>query len=165
MAAMSDTARPVIDGGTVFAVGHAGRMVATSQKTGERLWSLTVPSIQAPWVAGDTVFVVDTGGQLMAITRRDGKIQWTTKLPGAATWSGPVLAGNRLWLTSNKGQLVSVDAATGKVSCHAGPRAADLHRPGGGRRAHVRADRQGAADRAQLSWRRRKVIASLAVRL
>jgi outer membrane protein assembly factor BamB len=115
MGAMSDTARPVIDGGTVYAVGHAGRMVATVQKTGERLWSLTVPSIQAPWVAGDSVFVVDTTGQLMAITRRDGKIQWTTKLPGSNTWSGPVLAGNRLWLTSNKGQLVAVDAATGKV--------------------------------------------------
>lgn len=115
MAAMSDTARPVIDSGTVYAVGHAGRMVATVQKTGERLWSLTVPSIQAPWVAGDSVFVVDTGGQLMAITRRDGKIQWTTKLPGTNTWSGPVLAGNRLWLTSNKGHLVGVDAATGRV--------------------------------------------------
>lgn len=115
MAAMSDTARPVIDGGTVFAVGHAGRMVATTQKTGERLWSLTVPSIQAPWVAGESVFVVDTGGQLLAITRREGKIQWTTKLPGSSTWSGPVLAGNRLWLTSNKGQLASVDPATGTL--------------------------------------------------
>ena len=115
MSAMSDTARPAIDGGTVFAVGHGGRMVATTQKTGERLWSLTVPSVQAPWVAGDSVFVVDTTGQLMAITRRDGKIQWTVKLPGANTWSGPVLAGNRLWLTSSKGSLVGVDAATGRV--------------------------------------------------
>jgi outer membrane protein assembly factor BamB len=115
MASMSDTARPVIDGGTVFAVGHAGRMVATSQKTGERLWSLTVPSLQQPWVAGDSVFVVDSSGQLMAIGRRDGKVQWSAKLPGPATWSGPVLAGNRLWLTSNKGQLVSADAATGRI--------------------------------------------------
>jgi outer membrane protein assembly factor BamB len=115
MAAMSDTARPAIDNGTVFAVGHAGRMVATAQKSGERLWSLTVPSIQQPWVAGDSVFVVDTAGQLMAITRRDGKIQWTAKLTGASTWSGPVLAGSRLWLTSNKGHLVSVEAATGRV--------------------------------------------------
>jgi outer membrane protein assembly factor BamB len=115
MAAMSDAARPAIDGGTVFAVSHGGRMVATTQKSGERLWSLTVPSIQAPWVAGEAVFVVDTGGQLMAITRRDGKILWTTKLPGSPTWSGPVLAGNRLWLTSNKGLLVGVDAFTGKV--------------------------------------------------
>jgi outer membrane protein assembly factor BamB len=116
LAAMSDTARPAIDGGTVFAVGHAGRMVATSQKTGERLWSLNVPGIQTPWVAGESVFVVDTGGQLMAITRRDGKVQWTSQLPNATTWSGPVLAGGRLWLTSNKGQLVSVDAATGKIA-------------------------------------------------
>jgi len=115
MAAMSDAARPAVDGGTVFAVGHGGRMVATSQKTGERLWSLTVPSLQAPWVAGDAVFVVDTSGQVMAITRRDGKIMWTTKLPGTHTWSGPVLAGGRLWLTSNKGHLIAVDATTGKV--------------------------------------------------
>jgi outer membrane protein assembly factor BamB len=59
---------------------------------------------------------VDTGGQLIAVSRRDGKIQWTTKLPGTNTWSGPVLAGNRLWLTSNKGHLIGVDAATGKVA-------------------------------------------------
>jgi len=115
LTAMSDAARPAIDGGTVFAIGHAGRMIAVSYKTGERLWSLTVPSIQAPYVAGDSVFVVDTGGQVMAITRRDGKIQWTAKLPGASTWSGPVLAGNRLWLVSSKGQLVNVEAHTGKV--------------------------------------------------
>src|SRR5215468_71700 len=115
MSALSDVARPAIDGGTVFAVGHGGRMIATAQKTGERLWSLTVASSQAPWVAGDTVFVVDTTGQLMAIARRDGKIQWTIKLAGSNTWSGPVLAGNRLWLASNKGQLIGVDAATGRV--------------------------------------------------
>jgi outer membrane protein assembly factor BamB len=115
MAAMADAARPVMDGGTVFAVGHGGRMVATTQRNGERLWSLTVPSIQAPWVAGEAVFVVDTSGQLMAITRRDGKVLWTIKLPGTNTWSGPVLAGNRLWLTSNKGHLVAVDAVTGRV--------------------------------------------------
>src|SRR5262249_56715515 len=115
LTAMSDAARPAIDGGTVFAVGHAGRMVAVSYKTGERLWPLTVPSIQAPYVAGDSVFVVDTSGQLMAITRREGKIQWTAKLPGSTTWSGPVLAGGRLWAVSNKGELVSVDAPTGKV--------------------------------------------------
>ena len=115
LSAMSDAARPAIDGGVAFAIGHAGRMVATTLKTGERLWTLTVPGIQTPWVAGQTVFIVDTDAQLMAITRGDGKILWTTKLPGAKTWSGPVLAGGNLWLTSNKGQLLSVEANTGKV--------------------------------------------------
>ncbi|HEU4380264.1 MAG TPA: PQQ-binding-like beta-propeller repeat protein [Hyphomicrobiaceae bacterium] len=115
LAAMSDTARPSIDGGMVFAVGHAGRMVATSQKSGERLWSLSVPGVQAPWVAGESVFVVDTSGQLLAVTRRDGKIQWSVKLPGSSTWSGPVLAGGRLWLASSTGQLIGVDATSGRV--------------------------------------------------
>jgi outer membrane protein assembly factor BamB len=116
LGAMSDAARPVMSNGVVYAVGHAGRMVATSQKTGERLWSLTVASIQPPWIAGDSVFVVDTAGQVMAITRTDGKIQWATKLAGGGTWSGPVLAGSRLWLTSSKGQLASVEASNGKVA-------------------------------------------------
>lgn len=116
LGAMSDAARPAMIGGVVYVAGHAGRMVATGQKTGERLWSLTVASIQQPWVAGDSVFVVDTDGQLLAIARNDGKIQWAAKLPGGGTWSGPVLAGNRLWLTSSKGQLASVEAASGKVA-------------------------------------------------
>jgi outer membrane protein assembly factor BamB len=115
LASMSDAARPAIDGGTVYAVGHGGRMVATLAKSGERLWSLNVPGTQTPWVAGDAVFVVDTSGQLMAISRRDGKMQWTAKLPGANTWSGPTLAGGALWLTSSKGALLAVDAATGRV--------------------------------------------------
>jgi len=116
LAALSDAARPAIDGGTVFAVGHAGRMIATQQKTGERLWSLNVPGTQTPWVAGENVFVVDTNGQLLAISRREGKIVWTAQLPGGAQWSGPTLAGDRLWLASSKGTLVGVEATTGKIA-------------------------------------------------
>jgi outer membrane protein assembly factor BamB len=115
LSSLSDAARPVLYDGVVYAVGHGGRMVATAQKSGERIWSLTVASIQQPWVAGDSVFVVDAGGQLIAITRNDGKIRWATKL-AAGTWSGPVLAGHRLWLASSKGQLMGVDPINGKVA-------------------------------------------------
>lgn len=115
LGSMTDAARPVIDSGTVFAVGHSGRMVATNARSGERLWSLNVPGIQAPAVTSEMVYVVDTGGQLMAITRRDGKVLWNAKLPDANTWSGPLLAGGRLWLASNNGLVVGVDGTTGKV--------------------------------------------------
>ena len=116
LASMSDAARPAISNGTVFAIGHGGRMVATVASTGERLWSASVPGTQAPWVAGDSVFVVDTNGQLMALARQNGKIQWTVKLPNSKTWSGPVLANGTLWLASKDGQLVGVDATTGRVT-------------------------------------------------
>ena len=114
LGSMTDAARPAVDAGIVYAVGHSGRMIASNARTGERLWSLNVPGIQAPALAGDMLFVVDTAGQLMAVTRRDGKVLWTVKLPNANTWSGPTVAGGKLWLTSNKGILLAVDAATGK---------------------------------------------------
>ena len=116
LASMSDAARPAMAGGTVFAVGHGGRMVATNQTSGERLWSLNVPGSQTPWVAGNNVFVVDTTGKLMAVTRNNGQIVWSANLPDSRTWSGPALAGGALWLVSNKGRLVGVDAQTGRVT-------------------------------------------------
>lgn len=113
-ASMTDAARPAIEAGVVYAIGHAGRMTATNAKTGERLWSINAPGTQTPWVAGESVFVADTRGQMMAISKRDGKIQWTMKLPSSGAWSGPVLAGNALWVVSSKGLLVAVDPVAGR---------------------------------------------------
>ena len=114
-ASLTDAARPAIDNGVVYAIGHAGRMVATNVKTGERLWSINAPGTQTPWVAGESDFIVDTLGQIMAISKRDGKIQWTAKLPANGAWSGPVLAGNSLWVVSSKGTLASVEPTTGRI--------------------------------------------------
>lgn len=116
LAAMSDASRPALSGGIAFAVGHSGRMVATRQGDGERLWALEIPGIEAPVVAGETVFVVDTGGQMMAINKADGRMVWTVRLPGPTTWAGPVLAGGNLWAVSSKGHLVGVEAATGRIA-------------------------------------------------
>ena len=116
LASLNDSARPAIENGVVYAVGHSGRMIATSQKTGKRLWSQSVSGTQQPWVAGDIVYVVDKGGRLMALSRQSGEVIWVAKLPGGKTWSGPVLAGGQLWIVSSKGSLASVDATTGRVT-------------------------------------------------
>lgn len=115
IASMSDVARPAIDKGVVFAIGHAGRMVAAKAKSGDRLWSLSIPGSEPPCVAGDTVYIVDTAGRLMALSRTDGKTRWLTQLPAAKNYAGPVLAANTLWVVASNGDVVSIDAATGKV--------------------------------------------------
>jgi outer membrane protein assembly factor BamB len=112
---LGDPARPVIDKGVVFAVSHGGKMIATSESNGERLWTRNIASTQMPWVAGDTVYVVDLGGKLWALSRTDGAVKWATDLPGTGRWSGPVLAGGRLWLVSGDGLLVAADARSGQV--------------------------------------------------
>jgi outer membrane protein assembly factor BamB len=115
IATIGDAARPVIDGDIVFASSSSGRMIATSAKSGERVWSKDIRAGQTPWVAGDTVFVVDTGGRAYALARKTGKTRWVTQLPDDRLWTGPILAGGKLWAVSSKGLLVGVDARTGDV--------------------------------------------------
>ncbi len=113
---LGDPARPVIDRNVVFAVSHGGRMIATSASTGARVWTRNVASTQMPWVAGNAVYVVDVAGRLTALGRNDGQVLWTSELPKSARWSGPVLAGNRVWVVSGDGLLVGADALTGQVA-------------------------------------------------
>jgi outer membrane protein assembly factor BamB len=91
-------------------------MIATSLKNGERVWSRDIQAAQTPWVAGGTVFVLDTNSRIYALERKTGKIRWVTGLPTAKTWSGPTLAGGKLWMASNKGLLVGVDATSGQIA-------------------------------------------------
>jgi outer membrane protein assembly factor BamB len=115
LSTVGDAARPVIDGGVVYAGSRGGRIVATNLKSGERVWSRDLNVAQTPWVAGDAVFVVDTGNRVYALNRKSGKVRWVATLPEGRTWSGPTLAGGKLWLASNQGLLVAVDAQTGEV--------------------------------------------------
>lgn len=125
VASLSDIdADPVIEEGKVYAIGQGGRMVALDIVTGQRLWELNIGGISTPWVAGDWIFVVTDQAQLLCIARATGKVRWITQLPHwrkpkkkdkLITWTGPVLAGNRLLLANTLGELLNVDAATGKI--------------------------------------------------
>ncbi|TPG22607.1 pyrrolo-quinoline quinone [Sphingomonas koreensis] len=117
-------ADPVIDQGQVYAVGQGGRMVALEIVTGQRLWEQDFASLSTPWVSGEWVFVVTDDAKLVCIARGTGKIRWLAQLPafknqkkhkGAITWSGPVLAGNRLVLVNSEGQIVFASPQTGEI--------------------------------------------------
>jgi outer membrane protein assembly factor BamB len=125
VASLSDIdADPVIDDGKVYAIGQGGRMVALDIVTGQRLWELNLGGISTPWVAGDWLFVVTDQAQLLCIARASGKVRWITQLPHwrkpkkkdkLISWTGPILAGDRLLLASTAGQLVNVAVADGRI--------------------------------------------------
>ncbi len=117
-------ASPVIDSGRVFAIGQGGRMVSLELVTGQRIWELNVAGISTPWVAGEWVFVVTDEAKLLCVARATGKVRWVSQLQryrknkaknGPVSWTGPVLAGNRLILASSQGQVAYVSPADGKV--------------------------------------------------
>jgi outer membrane protein assembly factor BamB len=125
VSALSDIdADPVIDNGRVYAVGQGGRMVALELNTGQRLWEINVAGISTPWVIGEWIYVVTDQAQLLAIARATGRVKWMTQLPrwrdvedkeGPLTWVGPILAGDRLILANNRGQITNVNPVDGAV--------------------------------------------------
>lgn len=115
---------PVMDKGMVFAVSYGGRMVAIDERTGARIWQREIGGSETPWVAGNHIFVITSQSELAGIGRDDGVIRWVTALPryenedkrkDAITWTGPVLAGNRLIMAGSSGIVLEADPDTGKI--------------------------------------------------
>ena len=115
--------RPVIDRGTVFAIGSAGQMAAIDLRTGQRLWERGFGGNQTPWVAGRFLFVVTASADVAAVNRADGKVKWVTPLTQyedekrrrPVLWAGPVLAGDRLLLGGSTGDLLALSPYTGEI--------------------------------------------------
>lgn len=115
-------ADPIIDQGRVYALGQGGRMAAYELVTGQRIWELNLAGISTPSVAGDWVFTLDDHAEIMAIARNTGRVRWLTQLSRYKSekkrknpifWVGPVLAGNKLWVANSRGQVGTIDPASG----------------------------------------------------
>jgi outer membrane protein assembly factor BamB len=118
-------ADPIIDRGRVFALGQGGRMAAYDLVSGQRIWELNLAGISTPAVAGDWVFTLTDDAKLLCIQRGTGKVRWLTQLmryrneekrKNPVFWTGPVLAGNRLWIVNSQGELASAAVADGTVT-------------------------------------------------
>lgn len=115
---------PVIDRGKVYALSHAGSMVAIDMRSGERSWEADIAGVNMPWIAGNFAFLTTIDGQVVSVTLGDGKVRWVSQLQrfldqekrrNLIKWNGPVLAGNRLLVTSTHGYALSLSPYTGEV--------------------------------------------------
>lgn len=129
---------PVPDGrnsqsAAAIAIGHGlaigtfhrelGGVIAWDAKTGERRWShsdLTTVAINAAPVIGDNAVYIVSGATEVTALDFDGKPRWLVKLDeqgfdwGYASIGTPVLAAGTLIVPTMYGDLVALDAATGK---------------------------------------------------
>lgn len=124
--------RPVVSRGFVYAVSHAGVLASMDVRSGQPRWQVPVASVNAPLPVGDVVYVVSKLGELTVVNRETGQVYWTRDLNEGRvrqeggflgffdrtvrpTWSGPLLASNRLVLTNSDGELVGLNPKTGEV--------------------------------------------------
>ncbi|MEL7199229.1 MAG: PQQ-binding-like beta-propeller repeat protein [Pseudomonadota bacterium] len=117
-------ADPIIDAGRVYALGQGGRMAAYELVTGQRVWELSLAGISTPAVAGEWIFTLTDDARLLAIARSSGRVRWITQLQQFKNekkreqpifWTGPVLAGNHLWVASSRGEVWKVSTGEGSA--------------------------------------------------
>ncbi|MCH1542070.1 MAG: PQQ-binding-like beta-propeller repeat protein [Alphaproteobacteria bacterium] len=116
--------RPVIDRDWVIVTSHGGRTAAIDIRSGERIWTKDVGSIETPWVMGDYILVMSLEGALVSLSREQGRVRWLTQLPsfkdeedreGRIRWAGPLLAGGQVILASSDGRLVTANPVSGEI--------------------------------------------------
>ena len=118
-------ADPIIDRGRVYALGQGGRMAAYELVTGQRIWELNLAGISTPAIAGEWIFTLTDESKLLCIARNSGKVRWVAQLDryhnekkkdGPIFWTGPVMAGDRLWVANSRGDVHVVSAMDGVSS-------------------------------------------------
>jgi len=115
---------PVLDRGIAIAVSHAGRIVAFDDRSGDRIWQREVGGTQTPVAAGDHIFLLTAEQQLTSLDRASGRARWVIHLEtfedmedktDPIFWSGPTLAGGRLWISGSDGRLLEIAPMTGEI--------------------------------------------------
>ena len=121
-------ADPIIERGRVYALGQGGRMAAYELVTGQRVWELNLAGISTPAVAGDWIFTLTDEAKLLCIAKATGKVRWIAQMKayrsvkkkkGPIFWTGPVLAGDHLWMANSEGELLAATVTDGAVKRHA----------------------------------------------
>ena len=112
---------PVLDQALAIAVRHSGGTFAVDIRNGNRIWNRQIAGDHQPWVVGGFVYLVSTTGSLYCLQRDTGKTVWQVELPKqmktgskkSISWAGPILAGDRLILTSSHGKLLMLSPYDG----------------------------------------------------
>lgn len=118
------TGTPVAVGDVIYAGSQAGRTVALRVNGGERIWTAQEGAFGTVLPVGDSVFLISDRNELLRLDARTGARVWGTELPYYRSTKprrtttifahyGPILAGGRLIVASDDGQLRFFDPSTG----------------------------------------------------
>lgn len=110
------TADPAIANGVVVIGDQGGNIDGFDLQTGKSLWSFSAGTIDvAAATAGDIAYLVSEDHSVYALNISNGQQVWQYGMDDYAQFS-PVLAGNRVIAANRAGQLLALDAKTGKLA-------------------------------------------------
>lgn len=107
----------VMDGGTLFAAGYRGQVLALASGTGRPVWQRDLSSYAGAAVGGNVVVIVDADGNVWAFDRDTGANLWKQDQLRFRWLSGPAIHGSYVavgdsegyvhWLTLDEGKFAA----------------------------------------------------------
>jgi outer membrane protein assembly factor BamB len=113
---------PVLYEDDIFAISSSGYLASYKLLSGIKNWDIKISSVNnRPWITKDLSFVIDKNYNLIAISTKSGKVKWVEKLKpyikdkDNSFFYGPIIAGNKLFVTSNKGRILTFNFNNGEL--------------------------------------------------
>ena len=106
-----------------LASNQSGITIAIDGRSGQRIWSAQIGSVQAPAVTGEQMFVLGTDGKLACLNTNSGEAYWVVQLrqfekekkkKKRISYSGPIVASGRVLVVSSTGHLLAYSPQTGE---------------------------------------------------
>ena len=109
------TANPLVSNGVVVIGDQGGNIDGFDLKTGKSLWSFAAGAVDVAAVAQNGIaYVVTEDHSVYALNINSGNPVWQYTMDDYAEFS-PLLAGNLVVAANRAGQLVGLDAKSGKL--------------------------------------------------
>ena len=110
---------PVVEGDRVFAINNEGVIICLDLTNGTTIWKQEIIGFKNMWLAGDFIYLLNPNGEIISIYKKTGKIKWVNHISFAKgdkpAISGPVMAGDRLLISFESGQILEISPYDGKV--------------------------------------------------
>ena len=114
----------IVADNAVFVIGNGGLLKSINLADGSILWQIAESGLANFWLVSDNLFFINNQNKLIALNKNTGKIKWQTQLPylkkdkqlaSKIIYNGLVVAGEKILITSQNGNLVMVSAYTGEI--------------------------------------------------
>ncbi|MDR2666544.1 MAG: PQQ-like beta-propeller repeat protein [Holosporales bacterium] len=120
-------ASPVVYGDSVLAATSESKMSLLDAASGIRIWEQDIGTLTPPVINGGVIFVL-SDNSVFCMSLENGSINWKCELsavynrkdvkPSSLNWRGPLIINSDIIVFSDAGDLIRIDASTGKLKKH-----------------------------------------------
>lgn len=113
-------ASPVLNGDYLYILTGESEFIKIDLAAPQIAWRKNFPNVKSFWVADRITYMLTKDNQLFAIDNHEGKMLWIETLTTgknkkiSTEFYGPILAGNKLILTSRIGEIILISPFNGK---------------------------------------------------